>query len=215
MKIKQHTNYVWELENFIPDSEIDYFLGMFEFYNPSVNDLFRNDARQNDTYEIDSYDDINNMGWKWVNAANRYYVTNNKWIFYNWDPNTVINDHSDRVVWQGRNIVRMYNENDTYHWHGDQSPENHAEFSYIIYLNDDFDGGRTLFLNDRIGVTPKKGSVLCFPVDHYHLHKGTRVKSGVKKILWNCVYRQEIQMSVNQPYLSAVNAPRSSKKCIW
>ena len=211
MNVIQHTKYVWELENFIPDEQIDYFLGAFDFHNPPINSRFRNKVRANDTYDINEYQDLDNLAWKWINDSNRYYVFSNKWVYYNWNVNDLLNNNT----WKGRNIIRIYNEKDTYHWHGDQSPENLAEFSYIVYLNDDFEGGRTLFLNEKLAVSPKKGSVLCFPVDHYHIHKGTRVTSGAKKILWNCVYRHEIQMMGKQPYLTAVNAPRSSRRCIW
>lgn len=216
MNVIEHTKYVWELQDFIPDKEIEYFLSLFEFYNPSVSEDFRNEARQNDSYVIDKYEELDSFAWKWINNANKYYVKENPWIYYKWDSEKLVSDqHLDVLNWQGKNIIRVYNKSDNYHWHGDQSPSNHAEFSYIVYLNDDFEGGRTLFLNDKIGVSPKKGSVLCFPVDHYHIHKGTTVSSGVKKILWNCVYRHEILMSTSQSYLAMTNVPRSSKRCIW
>jgi hypothetical protein len=143
-------------------------------------------------------------------------VKENQFIFYNWEKDPMLaSGNSKTQVWKGKNIIRMYNESDSYEWHGDQSPNDHAEFSYIIYLNDDFDGGETRFMNDKLTVTPKKGTVLCFPVDHYHIHKGVKVSGGHKKILWNCVYRHEIEMIAKQSYLTAINAPRSSKRTIW
>jgi hypothetical protein len=217
MKVIKHSKYIWELEDFVPHSEIDYFLGMFDFYNPDLKEDFRNDLRQNDTYIATDYDDLDAMAWKWINAANKYYVDKNQWIYYNWHTEKLVNKNPNEpsMEWKGQNVIRIYNENDNYKWHGDHSPHNHSEFSYIVYLNDDFDGGRTLFLNEKIGVKPKKGTVLCFPVDHYHIHKGTKVTSGTKKILWNCVFRHEIQMTAKQSYLTATNIPRSSKRCIW
>lgn len=216
MNVVKHTKYIWELEDFISEGEIEYLLGMFNFYNPTIVESFRNKDRENDTYIITDYPDVDAMAWKWVNAANEYYVKENQFIFYNWekDPLFAPSD-SNTIVWRGQNIIRMYNESDSYEWHGDQSPSNHAEFSYIIYLNDDFDGGDTRFMNDKLTITPKKGTVLCFPVDHYHIHKGVKVSGGNKKILWNCVYRHEIEMVAKQSYLTAINAPRSSKRTIW
>ena len=90
-----------------------------------------------------------------------------------------------------------------------------SRYASFLYLNDDFDGGDTRFMNDKLTVTPKKGTVLCFPVDHYHIHKGVKVSGGHKKILWNCVYRHEIEVIAKQSYLTAINAPRSSKRTIW
>lgn len=217
MNVVKHTKYVWELEDFIPHDEIDYFLGMFDFYDLDFKEDFRNKERQNDTYVISEHAehaDLDELAWKWINHANQYYIENNKWIYYNWQKDDLI---AGNTKWSGQNIVRIYHNNDTYYWHGDQSPQNHPEFSYILYLNDDFEGGKTRFLNDRLTVNPKKGTVLCFPVDHYHIHKGTRVTAGTKKIVWNCVFRHEIQMTmtVKQPYLTATDVPRSSKRCIW
>jgi hypothetical protein len=217
MNVIKHTKYIWELEDFVPHSEIDYFLGMFEFYNPDLKEQFRNTSRENDTYIATDHPEMDEMAWKWVNRANQYYVRENRFIYYNWEKDQMVSGNSDddSTVWRGQNVIRIYNESDSYDWHGDQSPANHAEFSYIIYLNDDFDGGDTRFMNDKLSVTPKKGTVLCFPVDHYHIHKGVKVTGGVKKILWNCVYRHEIQMMAKQPFLTAVDVPRSSKRCIW
>jgi hypothetical protein len=213
MNVVKHTKYIWELEDFIPEDEIEYLLGMFQFYDPPILETFRNENRKNDTYIIDDYPDLDAMAWKWVNTANEYYVKENQFIFYNWQKESLF--IPEAALWEGKNIIRMYNENDSYQWHGDQAPLNHAEFSYIIYLNDDFNGGETRFMNDKLTVRPKKGTVLCFPVDHYHIHKGAKLSGGIKKILWNCVYRHEIKMVTKQPYLTAINVPRSSKRCIW
>ena len=216
MNVVKHTKYIWELEDFIPHNEIDYFLDMFDFHNPKLHSDFRNKGRNNDTYVLDDYPDIDSQAWKWVNAANEYYIKNNQWIYYNWDKTELIrSSRAGDTVWKGRNIVRMYNENDSYEWHSDHSLVKHFEFSIVTYLNDDFDGGETKFMNDKIMVSPKKGSVVFFPVDHYHIHKSVKVSSGVKKILWNCIYRNQIRVMSQQPYLTAVNAPRTSKACIW
>ena len=215
MNVIKHTKYIWELENFIPTEEIDYFLDMFAFYNPVLQTEFRSEERNNDTYEATDHPDLDNLAWKWINTANKYYVSNNDFIYYQWNKEPFfLSDPKTGVAWRGKNIIRMYNDDDSYNWHSDHSQSDHAEFSYIIYLNDDFDGGETRFMNDKLTVLPKKGTVLCFPVDHYHIHKGMKV-TGHKKILWNCVYRHEIQVVGNQPYLTATNAPRTSKRCIW
>jgi len=212
MNVVQHTKYIWQLEDFIPHNEIDYFLGMFDFHNPGTLAGFRNKLRNNDTYLINEYQEMDEMGWKWVNAANSYYIKENSWIYH-----SMLSDKKefDTMKWKGQNVIRMYNESDSYDWHCDQSPRNIAEFSYIIYLSDEFDGGETRFMHDKITVSPKKGTVLCFPVDHYHIHKGVKVSNGIKKILWNCVYRHEITVIDDNRYLRVTNTPRSSKRTIW
>jgi predicted 2-oxoglutarate/Fe(II)-dependent dioxygenase YbiX len=55
-----------------------------------------------------------------------------------------------------------------------------SQYSFLIYLNDDFIGGETVF---RSGTTirPKKGSALLFL--HGLRHEGALLKSGIKYVL--------------------------------
>jgi len=86
-------------------------------------------------------------------------------------------------------FYRYYDSNDYYDWHVDKDEFNEYVFSYILYLNDDFEGGDTIFLADQLRVKPKKGSMLCFPCDFSYIHKSTPIKSGKKKIIWTCMGR--------------------------
>ncbi len=51
----------------------------------------------------------------------------------------------------------------------------------IVYLNDDFEGGCTSFLDLRVDVKPKRGMALLF--QHDLLHEGAEVTSGVKYVV--------------------------------
>lgn len=53
-------------------------------------------------------------------------------------------------------------------------------FSFLIYLNDDFEGGETEFRN-LFTVSPKKGMALVFY--HRRLHEGKTLLDGVKYVL--------------------------------
>jgi prolyl 4-hydroxylase len=67
--------------------------------------------------------------------------------------------------------------------HRDQSyirNSNEASYyTFMIYLNDNFEGGETRF--DDLVVAPKKGSALVFY--HYLEHEGMEVIEGVKYVL--------------------------------
>jgi len=52
-------------------------------------------------------------------------------------------------------------------------------FTFMIYLNDDFEGGTTTF--DKLEVVPKKGAALIFY--HYLEHAGSEVVRGTKYVL--------------------------------
>jgi predicted 2-oxoglutarate/Fe(II)-dependent dioxygenase YbiX len=54
-----------------------------------------------------------------------------------------------------------------------------SEFTFLIYLNDDYEGGETKF-NDCI-VEPKTGMLLVFK--HELLHEGAKVEQGIKYVL--------------------------------
>lgn len=54
-------------------------------------------------------------------------------------------------------------------------------YSFLVYLNDDFEGGQTNFLTESIhSITPRKGFGLLF--QHLILHEGAEVSRGVKYV---------------------------------
>lgn len=57
-----------------------------------------------------------------------------------------------------------------------------SRWTLLIYLNDDFDGGETVFYDDnwRVtkSITPKKGHAVLFDIDLWH--KGSPVTRGAK-----------------------------------
>jgi hypothetical protein len=60
-----------------------------------------------------------------------------------------------------------------------QGPEPWIEFSTVIYLNDDFEGGNIFFPNQNFIYTPKKYSAVFFPsAGSEYVHGITTLKSG-------------------------------------
>jgi prolyl 4-hydroxylase len=59
------------------------------------------------------------------------------------------------------------------------APNLKSNFSLLIYLNDDFEGGDTIFEN--IKVKPKQGSAVFFR--HEILHSSSKITEGIKFIL--------------------------------
>lgn len=57
-----------------------------------------------------------------------------------------------------------------------------TRYTLLIYLNDDFDGGKTIFYTDNFEISktisPKKGSCLLFDIDLWH--EGKEVLNGTK-----------------------------------
>lgn len=55
-----------------------------------------------------------------------------------------------------------------------------SEWTLLIYLNENFEGGRTLF-RDGVTITPQTGSALLFI--HRTWHEGEQVSMGIKYVL--------------------------------
>lgn len=87
---------------------------------------------------------------------------NERFRFYRYEPGQRFARHFDG---------RFEREN------GEQS-----EFSFLIYLNDEFEGGNTVFFQpERIEVRPHRGSVLVF--QHHQSHEGAVLERGTKYVL--------------------------------
>lgn len=56
-----------------------------------------------------------------------------------------------------------------------------SECSFLIYLNDDFVGGHTVFHDPMLDVNPEAGSALVFY--HPQLHEGAVLEEGMKYVL--------------------------------
>ena len=85
-----------------------------------------------------------------------------------------------------------YDVDQKFDWHQDgyfeRTNRERSLFTFMVYLNDDFEGGGTSFSDVRAGqsfpdfrITPKKGSALVF----YHpiMHRGDPVLSGRKYVM--------------------------------
>jgi hypothetical protein len=76
-------------------------------------------------------------------------------------------------------------------WHCEVSHKDYSDraFAYILYLNDDFEGGETQFMYQKHNQIPLKGSVVLFPAGFTHVHRGNMVTKGTKYIVtgW-CFY---------------------------
>jgi predicted 2-oxoglutarate/Fe(II)-dependent dioxygenase YbiX len=56
-----------------------------------------------------------------------------------------------------------------------------SHLTFMIYLNEGFGGGATAFLDNEVTVVPRTGMALLF--QHFQLHEGCAVTSGVKYVL--------------------------------
>lgn len=135
-----------------------------------------------------------------VPFTNSGLFKNNKWrdlelatSFYNrikLDENII---RPNDVIMSG-----MYNVGDSFSLHTDTglyySSTEETRWTLLIYLNDDYTGGETVFYNDdwthKKTVIPKTGKAILFDIDLWH--KGNVLLSGTKywigcEIIGKCV----------------------------
>ncbi len=62
-----------------------------------------------------------------------------------------------------------------------RGPGDQSLLTFLVYLNDAFDGGETAFLDLDRTVVPRTGSALVF--QHHLLHEGCEVRAGTKYVL--------------------------------
>lgn len=183
----KHTKYIYEYTNVLSDESLDRIRNTLiheciEKNDPNMSRL--KNTRDNDAYILaklksgnkkilDVDDELENLGYYYL----KKYYSDCKLINSYYKPHGVVGSAM---------TYRVYSEKDQYNWHVDTDGRFNLLISFLLYLNDDYEGGHTKFLNDRLKVYPKKGSVLMFPCGPYFVHKSTPIKSGMKHIVWNC-----------------------------
>jgi hypothetical protein len=92
---------------------------------------------------------------------------------------------------EGWQLLR-YNTSEEFKAHFDcLSREKDRLFTVLIYLNDNFEGGETQFVNKKVTINPLQGRLIMWKnlssgkCDPLSLHAGNPVKSGTKYILVN------------------------------
>lgn len=55
--------------------------------------------------------------------------------------------------------------------------------AFGLYLNDDYEGGETEFLYQKLRIKPKKDRLVIWPAQFTHTHRGNTVLKGTKYIL--------------------------------
>ncbi|KAI8921974.1 hypothetical protein DFJ77DRAFT_5872 [Powellomyces hirtus] len=113
---------------------------------------------------------------------------NSRWRVYRYVPGAVYRPHIDGA-WPGSGLDPV-----TGNYEYDLYKDRRSKLTFLVYLNDDFEGGSTTFFTpaartgtlDAWPVTPRTGSVLCFPHGDAKgalLHEGSRVTQGTKYII--------------------------------
>ncbi len=102
-----------------------------------------------------------------------------------------INEYFEKqLAWFEHPQLLRYQDGGFYHVHADSESWNKSagvwkrtmvrDFSFILYLNDDFEGGKIFFPNFNFEIKPRKGLLVCFPSDHRFIHKVHPTTAGIR-----------------------------------
>jgi predicted 2-oxoglutarate/Fe(II)-dependent dioxygenase YbiX len=86
----------------------------------------------------------------------------------------------------GETCLVRYEAGDFYEVHVDYHPDCAAvkrQISLVCYLNEDFEGGRTVFPRQGLTVAPRAGRALLFPSGLTHPHGAEPVTRGTRLVL--------------------------------
>jgi len=195
MKLIKHTKFIYEYENFIEDSLCDKIINLLDSANISdeICNWGRNKERNNSAVNLTKcynyhphVQKVDDMCHLIFSKCHINYIKDNKLIKY-------ILEKNNNIRWTSDYYYRFYNKNDFYSWHIDDHHIDQNVMSYLLYLNDDYEGGKLLFLEDKIGIQPKKGTMICFPCGIGWTHKSTKINKGIKKIIWSCFVKNGYQ----------------------
>lgn len=191
MKLIKHNDYIFEYQDLVGPELCDEICDLvFSSYNKNMHfSDNKTKIRKNTSLNLtmlsqyhQNYQRADNIAHEIFSICHQNYIRDNKLLFYLIQTDYIKRLHSEY-------IFRSYDPTDYYDWHLDITENKQHILSYILYLNDDFDGGNTLFLKEKLKIKPKKGSMLCFPCDFTMLHKSTKIQKGQKNIIWSCFSR--------------------------
>jgi predicted 2-oxoglutarate/Fe(II)-dependent dioxygenase YbiX len=166
------TAHIFTIADFLTAEECGRYIALAEgkgFDDAPINTLFgpvvEKEIRNNERVIVDDLA-LANAIWErakdyvpGVLAGFRALGINERFRFYRYDPGQAFRWHRDGYF-QRENGER-------------------SRLTLMVYLNDDFEGGETLF--EEVVVRPQRGMALCFI--HHLLHEGAEVISGRKYVL--------------------------------
>lgn len=191
-KMIKHTPYIIQYDDVLKTEIIDQYLEKLQsHFEGKVLDLPKNGVRNNDAWSLSLHREDSEISEIDTTLGKLSYFMMTKYI----NDCPLIRKYTAFSEKLATNMIyRSYGNDDYYDWHTDFKPSHRFLISVILYLNEDFEGGETLFLNDKLKVKPKKGSALIFPCGPYFLHKSTKIRSGRKHIIWNCFQDSPIKI---------------------
>lgn len=88
-------------------------------------------------------------------------------------------------------------------WNSD-IPRFLADYSSLIYLNEDYEGGELVFPEYSLELKPKTGDVITFPTNAMYIHAVNKINSGTRYNIFLKWYRKTTLISNTMPTNAAI-----------
>jgi predicted 2-oxoglutarate/Fe(II)-dependent dioxygenase YbiX len=93
----------------------------------------------------------------------------------------ILNINSDNIDFGKDFVINKYATNEDMGPHVDWNEQNSdLEYSFVVYLNDDYIGGEIYWENQGVQLKPEAGSIVLFPSKEPYFHGVTVVTQGNK-----------------------------------
>lgn len=90
--------------------------------------------------------------------------------------------------------INKYNENAHMGPHVDLNERNsYIQYTIVVYLNDDYEGGELNFPNHDITVKPLAGSIAMYPSGHPYTHESLNITKGRKMLITHHLRNHDMQ----------------------
>ena len=181
-----YKDFIGVYDGMVPDDFCDEIIEQFD-YHQNVNSMVYCEDEQFDNSNAGRFDwaiDLSHMTPRMNGMADRDL---NQYLIAGIDEYTHIFGHMKQVpMYTTTQKVQKTPAGGGYHvWHDENSGVAHSTrvAVWMVYLNDNFEGGETEFLYYKRRIQPKKGTLLIWPAGLTHAHRGGLVLSGNKYVV--------------------------------
>lgn len=186
---------IYEIPNFLDDISckklIDYFNNPNAKKSNQIDDFFKN--RTISPYEMESEDIlkiIECLKYKTTQMAVKIFPSE-QFLYL---------DYCDIVIWNVGDEMGAHADNSYPNRKSNGTP--HRDYSFIIYLNHDYHGGQTYFVNENKICIPETGKIVIFPSGLQYTHGVTKVISGTRYTLAGWLTRDKEKIFFDERILS-------------
>jgi hypothetical protein len=173
-------NLIYKYDNIITDLECD---NIFNYYKNNHNNNI------NDTNILPWFEG-NTLYWNFLKNTS---ISKEIEISREMITECVLKSYKE-IIYPNTTTLVMWKEGKQMNIHKDNGYENEEhilgmrEFTSVMYLNDDFEGGETIILKENSNeieykCKPQKGSVLIFKSDESCLHGVNKIEKGERLVL--------------------------------